>query len=114
MINRNKRITVTAYSDYTEDDYGDITGQTSTSISFWAKVRGKKSKVGTDPQEVDRKYQTKMIEVICRTADITNVDIDDELTIAGNDSIYQINDVYEADFLTGPINYSVITAEENN
>lgn len=114
MINRNSRVTVVRATT-SEDDFGIITASGQTTVAtFWAKVKGMSSVTSTAPLNANRKYSSQRVKIIARTDDISGIDIDDELTIAGNDTIWQVNEFYEVDYTTGNINYSEIIAEENN
>ncbi len=112
-VNRNSFITVTR-EDSTEDDFGFLTGTGAITVAtFFAKVKGMASTTGKGSLDANRKYETKRIKLIARTSDITGIDVDDELTVAGDTTFWQINNVSEIDFSTGNTNYSEIIAEEN-
>ena len=76
-----------------EDEYGELSVVSTTSISFWAKVKELKSDVDVI---AGKRRQNRVLEITCDTRDIEDLTESFYVTVDGQPDQYQIDDIYES------------------
>ena len=76
-----------------EDEYGELTVVSTTSIKFWGSVKELKSDVDVI---AGKRRTNRILEIMCDTRDIKGLSESYYITVDGEPDQYQVDDVYES------------------
>ena len=76
-----------------EDEYGELTVVSTTSLEFWASVKETKSEVDVI---AGKRRTNRVLEITCDTRDIEDLNESYYLTVDGEADQFQVVDIYES------------------
>ena len=76
-----------------EDEYGELTVVSATTLNFWAAVKELKSDVDVI---AGKRRTNRILEITCDTRDIKNLSESYYITVDGEPDQYQVDDIYES------------------
>ena len=81
------------YPITSEDEYGELTTVSTTTLSFWGSVKELKSDVDVI---AGKRRTNRILEIMCDTRDIETLSESYYITVDGSPDQFQVDDIYES------------------